>query len=82
MLIVTQASEIVNLDRIERVFVESDCATKNGDYRVVALGGGGQYATLGWYKNQEQAEAAMREIEYEYMCAGRRVYRMLEEQGG
>ncbi len=75
MLIVTQAGEIVNFDRMESVFVEDD--HPDGRRKIVALGGSGNYATLGWYKNQEQAEAVMQEIVENYETPFRvRAYKM------
>ncbi len=79
MLIMTQAGEIVNLDRMERVFAESDYATKNGDYKVVALGGNGKYTIMGWYKNRERANAVIREIVAEYAGTVQRAYWMPQE---
>jgi len=79
MLIVTQVGEIVNFDRMERVFVEKSCAGGDSSCKVVAHGGSGKCATLGWYKNQERAWAVMLEITHEYICAGQRVYRMPKE---
>ncbi len=66
MLIVTQAGKIVNLDRVERVSVESDCVAKSGDYKVVALGGSGKYTTMGWYRTKERAEDVVKEIVENY----------------
>ncbi len=79
MLIVTQVGWIVNLDRMERIFIEGECEDPKTRCRIAALGGSRKYVTLGWYGNQEQAEAVMREITHEYICAGRRVYQMPQE---
>ncbi len=62
----TQAGEIVNLDRIERIFVESDYIAKNGDYKVVALGGRGKNTIMGWYRTKERAEGVVKEIVENY----------------
>jgi len=78
MLIVTQVGEIVNFDRMESVFVENACAAGDGSCKVVAHGGSGKCATLGWYDNRERAWAIMREITNEYY-AGQRVYQMPRE---
>jgi len=66
MLIVTQAGEIVNFDRMERVFTENICAAGDSSCKVVAHGGSGKCVTLGWYENREQAKAVMQEIAENY----------------
>ncbi len=80
MLIMTQwGNEVVNFNRMERVFTEIACAAGDGSCKVAALGESGKYTTLGWYRNKERAKDIILEITHEYICAGRRVYQMPQE---
>ena len=62
MLVVTQSGVVVNLDCTECIFVESDCTDEDGSYKVVVLGGSGNYLTMGWYNDEKRAEIVLQEI--------------------
>ncbi len=79
MLILTQRkSEIVNLNSMERVFMEPEVACFNAGWNIFARGASGKSLMLGRYENEVRAKEVLREIFMEYRIPGKQEYEMPE----
>ncbi len=83
MLILTQRkSEIVNLNSLERVFVEPEVASFNPGWIIFARGTSGKSVPLGRYENEVRAKEVLREIFMEYQIPEKPKYEMPDERRG